>query len=381
MYIAGYLEYIGLEKRAIQVLRQVAQIEPLMSEPYIVGLRLAEKLNDLDEIQWATVGILSQAWPKDQQGVWEKGVRVATATLAKLESEKRTEEAKKYREALDRAVVRDCVMMVTWTGDADVDVLVEEPAGTVCSLRNRRTTSGGVMLGDCRSQAGQDHSGARSEVYVCPKGFSGNYKALVRRVWGDVTANRVKVDVFTHFQSGKQVRVTKTIALEKDQAALQFDLADGRRTESLKDRQIVNTAATHLAVQQKVLAQQLAASVDPETLRNLALARNSYSPGGGDNPAADPTFPLIRPNQVGYEPVIMWIQEGAFMMVTAVISADRRYVRVAPMPNFQAIGEVNTFNTTTGDSESLGQGGQGGGGFGGGGGGGGGGFGGGGGGF
>lgn len=367
MYIAGFLEYMGLEKRALQVLRQVAQIEPLMPEPYVQGLRLAEKLNDLEEIEWATVGILSQAWPKDQQDVWEKGVRVATATLAKLESENRTEEAKKYRAALDNAVVRDCVMIVSWTGDADVDVLVEEPAGTVCSLRNRRTTSGGVMIGDFRSQAGQDHSGARTEVYVCPKGFSGTYKALVRRVWGEVTANRVKVEVITHFQSGKEVRVTKTLPLEKDQAALQFDLADGRRTESLKEHQIANMAATHLAVQQKILAQQLAASVDPETIRNLALARNSYAHGGGDNPNFDPAMPLVRPNQVGYEPVIMFIQEGAFCMVTAVISADRRYVRVAPMPNFQAIGEVNTFNTTTGEAGSLGQGGTGGRGFGGGG--------------
>jgi hypothetical protein len=353
-----------------------------MPEPYVQGLRLAEKLNDLDEIQWATVGILSQAWPKEQIEVWQKGVRVATATLAKLESEKRTDEAKKYRAALDQAVVRDCVLVVTWTGDGDVDVLVEEPAGTVCSLRNRRTSSGGVLLGDCRSQAGQEHSGARSEVYVCPKGFSGAYKALVRRVWGDVTANRVKVDAYTHFQSGAQVRVSKTIVLEKDQAVLQFELANGRRTESLKDRQIVNSAATHLALQQQVLAQQLAASVDPETLRNLANARNGYTPGGDVNPT-DPRFPFLRNAAVGYEPIIITLPEGAFMMATAVISADRRYVRIAPSPMFSAIGEVNTFNTSTGASRSLGQGGTGGGGFGGGGfgGGGGGGFGGGGGGF
>jgi hypothetical protein len=337
-----------------------------MPEPYTQGLRLAEKLDDLEAIQWATVGILGQAWPKEQNDVWQKGVRVAMATLAKLEADKRTDEAKRYREALDKAVERDCVLVVTWTGDGDVDVLVEEPAGTVCSLRNRRTSSGGVLLGDCRSQAGQEHSGAKSEVYVCPKGFSGMYKALVRRVWGEITANRVKVDVFTHFQSGSQVRVTKTIVLDKDQAALQFELADGRRTESLKDRQLVNTAATHLAVQQKVLAQQLAATVDPETLRNLANARNSYSPGGDVNPA-DPSFPFLRNAAVGYEPVIITLPEGAFMMATAVISADRRYVRVAPSPTFSAIGEVTTFNTSSGETQNLGQGGTGGQGFGGGG--------------
>jgi hypothetical protein len=329
------------------------------------GIRLAEKLDDLEGIQWATVGILSQAWPKDQNDVWQKGVRVATAKLAKLEAEKRTEEAKKYRAALDQALVRDCVLVVTWTGEGDADVLVEEPAGTVCSLRNRRTTSGGVLLGDCVAQAGKDHSGARSEVYVCPKGFSGTYKALVRRVWGEVTANRVKVDVYTHYQTGAEVRVKKTVVLDKDQAALQFELADGRRTESLKEHQVANAAAAQLAVQQQILAQQLAATVDPETLRNLAIARNSYTPGGGRINPSDPEFPFVRPAAVGYEPVIIWLSEGAVNVVTAVISADRRYVRISPAPRFQQIGQVNTFNTTTGESGSLGRGGTGGQGFGG----------------
>jgi len=284
--------------------------------------------------------------------------------LEKLEAEHRTEEAKKYKAALDAAVVRDCVMVVRWTGDADIDVLVEEPAGTVCSLRNRRTSSGGVMLGDCVSQAGQAGSGVSSEVYVCPKGFSGTYKALVRRVWGDVTANRVRVDVYTHYKTGAETCVSKTLTLDKDQAALQFDLADGRRTDSLKDQQLAVAASAQLAVQQQVLAQQLAASVDPETMRNLALARNSYTPRSGGNPE-DPQFPFLRQQAVGYQPVIITLPEGASCMVTAVITADRRYVRVAPAPTFMAIGEVHTFNTMTGQSSNQGQGGTGGQGYGG----------------
>ena len=54
---------------------------------------------------------------------------------------------------------------------------------------------------------------------------------------------------------------------------------------------------------------------------------------------------------------------------SAVISADRRYVRVAPSPNFTQVTEVNTFNFVlgSGSTQQQGQGGVGGGGFGGGG--------------
>ena len=95
MYLGRYLENVGLPKRALQVYRQVAQLEPLRPEPFVHGLRVAQKVNDLDGIQWATVGILGQAWPSQQMPLWEQAARVAKATLEKLEAEKRLDEAKR----------------------------------------------------------------------------------------------------------------------------------------------------------------------------------------------------------------------------------------------------------------------------------------------
>ena len=69
---------------------------------------------------------------------------------------------------------------------------------------------------------------------------------------------------------------------------------------------------------------------------------------------------------VGYQPVITSLPKGASMTTSAVISADRRYVRVSPTPFFSGITEVNTFNYVTGSSGMSN--GAGGGGFGGGGG-------------
>ena len=51
---------------------------------------------------------------------------------------------------------------------------------------------------------------------------------------------------------------------------------------------------------------------------------------------------------VGYQPVITTLPEGAMMSATAVISADRRYVRITPTPLFSGVSQVNTFNMATG---------------------------------
>ena len=44
----------------------------------------------------------------------------------------------------------------------------------------------------------------------------------------------------------------------------------------------------------------------------------------------------------------------------AIISADRRYVRITPIPFFSQIGDVTTFNFVTGDTGNGGGGGAGG---------------------
>ena len=49
----------------------------------------------------------------------------------------------------------DCVIVVTWTGDADIDLTIEEPTGTVVSQRRPRSVSGGVHLGDATSADGK----------------------------------------------------------------------------------------------------------------------------------------------------------------------------------------------------------------------------------
>ena len=355
MYLAQYLARANLNQRALQLFRQVGELDPSAPEPFVHGLRLGQKLDDLDAIQWSTVGILSQAWSQRQLNIWQEAFRAAEATLDRLRSEGRKSEAEAYQDALDKALVRDCVVIVTWTGDADVDMFVEEPTGSVCSYHNPRTTAGGMMLGDAASAGKDRKSEATSEVYVCPKGFDGKYRVLVRRVWGQLAANKVTMDIYWHYFSKKEKKQTKQIELVNDEAVAAFDLNEGRRTEPLAEQQVANAAAGQVAAgRQLLLNQQLNALNNPQALGSFLSNSN---PAGEDVPGVNPINPFVQfgfKGAVGYQPVISTLQKGASMVTNAVVSADRRYVRITPFPFFSGVTEVNTFNYVSGQSGTSG---------------------------
>ncbi|MHB1037911.1 MAG: vWA domain-containing protein [Pirellulales bacterium] len=349
-YVASYLARAGFEARALKVLRQASALDPLRPEPYIQGLELAKRVNDLDGIQWAAVGILGQAWSKDKMEVLQNASRTAVATLEKLRKENRKDEAAAFQAALDKAVVRDCVAIVSWTGEADIDLTVEEPTGTVCSLRNPRTSAGGVLLGDAFARNDSSTDKTAFEVYVCPQGFDGSYRLQVRRVWGKVTANKATVEVYTHFRDKNAVCVRRQIPLGDEGATVVFDLKGGRRTEPLAQQQVANAATQQLALGRQILAQQLSGTADGAALKDYVYSRR----GGGAGAGAGGQFPFVQGGAVGYQPVVIALPEGASMTATAVISADRRYVRITAFPNFTSIGEVFTYNTTTGATQNQG---------------------------
>ncbi|MCL4193034.1 MAG: hypothetical protein KJZ87_14965, partial [Thermoguttaceae bacterium] len=363
MFLACYLEKLGLEERALHLYRQVALLEPLQPEPYLYGLRVAQRIEDSEGVQWACLGILGQAWPQSQIEIWDNAVRLAKATLQRLRDEGKTDEANAFETGINEAITRDCVVKVSWNGDADIDVSVAEPSGSVCSYRNPRTTGGGIILGDTTSKASRKGAEGLSEVYVCSKGFSGTYQVAVRRVWGNVAAGKIKVEVCTHYRGEKSVLVSKLLPLRGDEVLVKFDLEEGRRSEPLEEQQVANAAAGQLAVRHQFLAQQLNAALDPSAMLALADSRGTDYGGGGTG--GYPFIPIIRGGAVGYQPVVQVLPEGTMLSAMAVVSADRRYVRFEGLPFFSAIGDVFTYNTTTGDTNQIRQGG--GGGFGGGG--------------
>ena len=330
MYIAQYLTRLGLDRRAMLLYQQVAKLEP-MRDAYALGLRAAERCDDLDGVQWATVGILSQAWPTELASIELTASRVARATLERLTSEGKTEARDAYLKELQNAVVRDCVVRVSWTGSADIDVSVEEPSGSVCSAVEPRTSAGGVSLGDSYS-AGGEPSTESSETYVCPTGFAGKYNVRIRRVWGEVAAGKVTVDVYTHLRSGQVKHERQQIKLGEQDAVVVFDLDHGRRTEPLQAAQLAGAVKRQKAISRAVLAQQLSGGSDPRAFPGAFVGAGRQRP-----------FVIGTGGAVGFQPIIQVLMEGTIMTITGVVSADRRYVRIGAVPSFNTIGDVTTF--------------------------------------
>jgi len=322
MYIASYMERIGLEQRSLSIYQQVAELVPWRPEPYVHGLRVARAIDDLEGIKWATAGIISRAWTGDRAEVWDTGIRVAKTKLEELRAQKRFDEADQFEAVLDEAMVRDCLIRVSWTGTADVDMIVEEPSGSICSHRNPRTTAGGTMTEDSFSKSDEESSGSLSEMYVCPKAFAGTYRVLLRRVWGHLTAGKVTVEFYANHGTEQEKVLRKTIELGDKDALVIFALNEGRRTEPVEEQQIANAAADQLrmhehivAQRHHVLAQQLASGVDTGSMAGLMRSRQNM---GGLSPL------FVRGGSVGYQPVIEVLPEGTMMSTMAVISADRR---------------------------------------------------------
>lgn len=76
-------------------------------------------------------------------------------------------------------------------------------------------------------------------------------------------------------------------------------------------------------------------------------------------PFVTSVIPVVGDFAAAQQPVIMVLSEGTFMTVQAVVSQDRRFVRLTVVPFFSKIGDVKTFtftgsDTTTTDTSTVG---------------------------
>ncbi|NIL98376.1 MAG: hypothetical protein GTO53_10850, partial [Planctomycetales bacterium] len=191
LYIAGYLERFGRYDRTLQLLREVTVRAPQQSEAYRRGLELAARQEDEEAIRWATLAIVRRAWPAEQRSIQDRARRMALAMIDQMQKRGESDAAAEFAGQLKAAMVRDVVVKASWVGEADLDLMVEEPGGSVCSFRSPRTTGGGVLVGDLNTSLERSAGEGYSESYVCPEAFSGTYRILLRQVWGRIPTGKV----------------------------------------------------------------------------------------------------------------------------------------------------------------------------------------------
>ena len=381
--VAGYLETVGSTKKALELYREVSKYDPARPEPYIRALALAQETGDEDAQKWVTIGIASGAWEgRLETDVWEAGSRLAEELIAKMENEGRTEELAEYKKDLAEALVRDLVIEVRWTGDAEIDLAVKEPVNTVCWFGQPRTGAGGILRTEAVSAATLEdqHEGERCKVYTCPMAFTGNYDVIVRRSWGELPQGKVTVNIITGIGTENEKVATYPLDLKEGKAGFTVELENGRRSEEVKQELLTASALveqlrvkTDKEISEKVKAYQTrsakAAAARAAENQNYAASYTKGEKAPETNPETDFTAPDLQYTlgaDSGYMPVISTISVGAQMQPNLGVTPDRRYVLISPNAAFSGLLRMFQYNTSSGVSGSFGSGGGGmGGGFGG----------------
>ena len=320
------LERIGSHKRALQFYCEASRMAPQFAEAYRNGIRLAHQLNDEKALKQLTIGIASQSWSgAEMEDIWQRGSNIANGLVAKIRNENRNQEADEYEAAIREALQCDCVVRFEYTGDAEVDISVKEPANTICWFGSPRTFAGGV-LGKNRVVAGQQ--GIKRGSYACPTGFSGTYEVLVERTWGSVAANRVSVTIYTHYGTNRMTKETKYVSLDENGLALvRFELQGGRRTESIDEAEL--TALLEEASRVRYAGE---------------ISRNLYQTQSRDvlvNTVAANTQEINSKRAASkQEGPMLLVPSGTAIGASSQPSQSRRVIRVSPEAGFKSVREA-----------------------------------------
>lgn len=229
--VADQLLLLGHTDRVGALLDQAAELIPHRAEPLMMSINLARKLKDPKRMGDAVTRLLSLGWPGYDESM-RRDARKQVENLAKsLREDSRGDDADALLARLPDAEARDVFIRLTWLGDADLDLAIEEPLGATARVSAPRTVFGGSIIKN-------GYGNHPEEVYVCPRGFNGVYTIRIDTVYNnpEKPALAASLDIITHEGTPQERKETMTLALPsqgKPPQPVKVTLKDGRRTRVL----------------------------------------------------------------------------------------------------------------------------------------------------
>lgn len=316
LYSAAYLTRFGASAQALLLYRQASRLSPARPEPYALGLRLAVKLQDHDAIEWAATGTLTCVWSEDYQRRHDAALDAASDAESLLRKAGQSQRADRMVAAIAAARQRDLVLTLTWNGAGELDLQVEEPLGTICHFDNRQTRSGGALVHDGFGPVQRNCY----EKYVCAFGAKGEYRVVINHVTGDIVGKRATLTVRRYLGTADEQVHSHPVVLDSRRKVVRVSLQQGRR-EKLEDAVPKVDSSFHQARRGRGRPFRLG----PSESSRQARARR-------------------REAGVGYTPLVSFVSEGVANTALAVVSGDRRYVRLTINSVFTSIVEMATFS-------------------------------------
>lgn len=327
---AAFLTRYGMHDRALSLYRQASDLAPWRPEPYVMGLRLAREAKDPAAIEWAAVGILTQAWVRDHEALTQQAIGAVVEGEQLLEKAGNKERLKQFQQRIALAKQRDLVLKLTWNGDADLDLSVTEPLGTVCSRQKKYSRGGGVFVHDGIGPKPQN----AYELYVCPVASPGEYVLTVHYLRGNVVAKQAKLTIIRHQGTKQEATTTQSVSIAGEKNVLKLTLKSGRRTELGPELPAELTEFRRPFRTRYQIASDVLQATDVADTRG---AQQEYLR------RRDVLLQNLGGLRAAAQPVVQTVSEGVQLGAMAVVSPDRRYVRLSLNPTFTAITDVFTF--------------------------------------
>lgn len=336
MLSAAYLTRFGAKQPALRLYRQASNLAPQRPESYLLGLDLARELKNDEALAWAVRGIFASAWGDHHQRQHQQAENAVIDRARELRAAGQETSAARLEQVLAEARQVDLDVRLEWSGAGDLDLFVQEPNGAICSFKNQRTRGGGVLVHDGYGP----HQDNCYEHYVCAAGFPGVYRVTIRHVRGEIVGKRAKLIIVQHKGTPHESRREIIVPVTDDGEVVRVALMGGRRQELLTIPEETDEAkkTTSSRQQPRDAAERVAAARFRDSIHAQV--------GGGVAIGANPTVGI---GAVGYQPVVRVIPSGAMLGARAVVSPDRRYVRLSLSPQFTELIDVFQFQFNRGN--------------------------------
>jgi tetratricopeptide (TPR) repeat protein len=332
MALAGDKRY----DRALAFCRQAALLEPNAPHAYAQALGYAELAQDGEAMGWAAGNLLGQDWPFENQELQSRALQKLDALSQTLEQQGKADEAGRLRTSVNSRRRRDLVVKLLWQGQADLDLHVREPTETECSPLTRQTVNGGTLLGDSLADMSR-------ETYVASEAFPGEYQVVVHKLWGRTLGNKAQLRIIQNQGTPQESEKLITLHLESSVAEpVTFQLEKGRRTETaylaptaVMERPVSTTEAGQSRDQ---VLNQLRALANPEIIGARRGLRGGMAAAGRPVVPADAGARALKKQpadrMLQHTRVSQFVRNSLDVTAQAVLSADRRHVRLSLNPVF-----------------------------------------------
>ena len=220
LYLKGYYDRVGA------LLDEAASKVPHRAEPLVMSINLAQKTRDPKRMADSIDRLLSLGWPGNDEYFRRESRKQAEQLAGKLREENRGAEADALLAALPAAEARDVFIRLHWDGDADYDLVVQEPLGALAQFSTPRTVFGGSIIKN-------GYGNHPEEIYVCPRGFDGDYTVRIATVYTNPKnpPTRLTLETITHEGTPEETKATHTLRPDDPQAKPVVVYAQGRAEE------------------------------------------------------------------------------------------------------------------------------------------------------